>query len=575
MSTVEDFMVSPYSTSQQGYSSPVILDAELGGSLAEDDLDFLNGTLQAPNSPAVLDEDILGMSMNYSASSASLTQKQHDITGHRPSSDLSNPSATSPETASSSQDSSSETSRRKNRKSSSSGSGSTRSERNAPDVLMMDDQDMSDWKADDLMMGGDGPNFAGFGMGDSDITMFGGAAESLKVDPETELSNRVMESHFDFESAASSPIGTGAPGGGKRKHSDARVFPATRPTHLPFNPNAHFGSRSMAIGKRPSQSSRSAASPDSSYSRQSGRDMTPLSAMATSHESSPSAVFNTSVSPTAVVPDFISGAALSQNPGWDVGFGYQVSALPASPPTSEGSPIGQSVSRGVTMSPGGTAPPVSGVPKLILQPTPLKSRVETQIPIKMTLHPMPAGATKLHLPPHTISKPKLLSKPPPSRSADTLELHTTLVCTSAMQAPGALERAFARAAGTLGTIVKKESNRSSSHDSISDEDDPNKPLNGGEVKICNGCILRERKRAARKKMKKVDEEESWARDEAKRVIVFNTQEVKDWQYPPKDLPSEAESENTSTRPPPGAMQVEAPMRIACYCRHQNEKLGFR
>ena len=27
--------------------------------------------------------------------------------------------------------------------------------------------------------------------------------------------------------------------------------------------------------------------------------------------------------------------------------------------------------------------------------------------------------------------------------------------------------------------------------------------------------------------------------------------------------------------PAGAMQVELPMRIACYCRHQNEKLGFQ
>ncbi len=81
--------------------------------------------------------------------------------------------------------------------------------------------------------------------------------------------------------------------------------------------------------------------------------------------------------------------------------------------------------------------------------------------------------------------------------------------------------------------------------------------------ICNGCVLRERKRAARKKVKKPEDERLWQEDEERRVIVFNTSEVKEWQQPsPPDQP-------------PTAFQVDAPMRIACYCRHHNEKAGFQ
>lgn len=224
-------------------------------------------------------------------------------------------------------------------------------------------------------------------------------------------------------------------------------------------------------------------------------------------------------------------------------------------------------------------------PNLTIHPTPLKSRVETQIPIKMTLFPMPPGATKLHLPTHTISKPKLLAKPTPPRSPEMLELHTMLVCTSAMQDAAKKQRAFARAAGFAPEPRKAESRRVSSGDIQSEDDDDNKPLNGGEVNICVGCITRERKRAARKKSSKnPEEEEAWQQDEAKRIIVFNTQEVKEWQKP--STPAEALDPTDPNYPgpisaaemapfPEGAMQVEVPMRIACYCRHQNEKLGFQ
>lgn len=92
------------------------------------------------------------------------------------------------------------------------------------------------------------------------------------------------------------------------------------------------------------------------------------------------------------------------------------------------------------------------------------------------------------------------------------------------------------------------------------------------MKICSGCIQRERKRASRKKQRKPEEDELFQKDEEKRVIVFNTSEIKEWTEPSKNANG---SYGDMASVPPGSMQVELPMRIACYCRHQNEKLGFQ
>lgn len=197
--------------------------------------------------------------------------------------------------------------------------------------------------------------------------------------------------------------------------------------------------------------------------------------------------------------------------------------------------------------------------ELKILPTPLKSRVETQIPIKMTLSPLPPGVTRLHLPAHTISKSKFLARPSPERPLNTLELQVSLVCTSAMLQGGLKKNALERAAivpqGYLPDLY----------------DEKDSPQNGGEVRICTGCIKRERKRAAQKKFKKSEEENIWSQDGERRAIVFNTREAEDWQ-PLSGV------WDTGGRPdpmtPPRAMQLDAPMRIACYCRHHSEKRGF-
>ena len=137
-------------------------------------------------------------------------------------------------------------------------------------------------------------------------------------------------------------------------------------------------------------------------------------------------------------------------------------------------------------------PPAAGLafhPSLYVHPLPSKSRVETQIPVKLTLYPPLYGIARLHLQTYTISKSKLVAKPAPEKSPDMLELHAMLVCTSAMQDMTKRGRAFARAAGFLPT-AKNDARRLSSGDAIASEDDENRPVNGGPVNICMVCIER-------------------------------------------------------------------------------------
>lgn len=271
-----------------------------------------------------------------------------------------------------------------------------------------------------------------------------------------------------------------------------------------------------------------------------------MSTMVTSHDSSPANTFSNSPSP-ATGRDFSSGA----NGMWLGGL-----EVPARPDTMHA--VTQPVpAPRLPLSPPSLA--VNGGYELRILPTPLKSRVETQIPIKMVLSPLPPGVTKLHLPAHTISKPKLLAKPAPGRSPDMLELFVTLVCTSAMDRPGLRQQALERAAVLPQRYLPEP------------DEDKSSVQNGGDVRICKGCVIREQKRAGRKKVKKPDEEALWAKGESYRVIVFNTTEIKEWQ-PLTGLV------DANGRPVPDATgharHIEVPMRIACYCRHHNEKMGF-
>lgn len=232
----------------------------------------------------------------------------------------------------------------------------------------------------------------------------------------------------------------------------------------------------------------------------------------------------------------------------------------------------------------------STTPTLLVHTVTQKSRVETQIPVQLTLSPMPPGVTKLHIPRHTVARPKQVAKTSVEKSSEMLELSVELVCTSAMRDLVKRSQAFARAAYIHENDRKEEKRRlPSGVVPPYASDDPEKPSNGGCVLICNSCKKREERRAARKKPKPntSEEEALWEPHSGKRIIMFNSQEEKEWEYPNathadlkkkdkgssslcEEFTSEANGPTISSK-----ASVSLPMRIGCYCRHQEEKIGFQ
>lgn len=562
----------------EGPISPFIFDSDMGENAHDPDLDFeffdTDLPLEAPPSPGIfLPEDLTTDSSQYPEFGSPKIRKHPNplinTTTFLGSSRnnlpvLSATTVVSP--AASSQGSSSVSSRSKRK---ASGSDSSQSALTPGDTMMADDSDMKDWKVDDMMTGGDVPNYSGFN--GSGLAPFNGTIDPSKMSKHTfDFTDKSMENDFDFESAASSPSPFET---GQSSRVDSPEMPTIRFDKLVKNsPKIKTQFR-----HNKANSQHSMTNSMNGLTTMGSREASPLSAMVTSQESSPSAFFN-SPSPSGGGVEYIQASilsAVSPHTAWPPQFsshnGLPAAQFPAGHPSAQ-LPNPQNIGH----SSAGAPPNSLCKPRLTIHPTPLKSRVETQIPIKVTLFPMPQGITKLHLPKHTISKPKLLSKPPPEQSPDTLELSTMLVCSSAMQNPDKRRKAFARAAkGPPYPNANSRRSESQNSEVTADEDDESKPLNGGEVQICGGCITRERKRAARKKVKKAEDEDAWHKDEHKRVIVFNTHEIKDWQAPSSQPPSEATGDRAEPMVPEGAMQVDAPMRIACYCRHQNEKLGFQ
>ncbi|KAK7921062.1 hypothetical protein PG985_009084 [Apiospora marii] len=433
------------------------------------------------------------------------------------------------------------------RDSSSSGSSRRSADSNSPktshtsgDVMMTEDASFAEWKPFDALANGH----------DTNIDLLSGHSLDQSVDPSTHFDD---SNFFDFASASSSPSAPPTNGNISLSPEDHSVVSAKSPS---LHRKGH--------GKAPSVSFLDLTSPATlTYTQQyaftngkavGSREASP---MFSSHESSPAGMFKDSPSSDINMNVAADGFHFrvppqAQNPGW-----------PAQAPFAarHGAGMQQNVHTGVLAA---SAPGVAynglafeGKATLRIQPTPLKSRVETQIPIKLTFHNLPSTIKRLHLPRHSISKAKLLHKGPVESAPDMLELYTMLVCTSAMQDEKKRSKAFEQAA--------KASRPTSPNPGP--EADEVKPQNGGEVRICHGCITRERKRAGRKKNKKPEEDELWDKYQNYRAIVFNTQEVKEWQV--------ATDTGIGMTPPPGTMQVDAPMRIACYCRHHQEKMGFQ
>lgn len=248
--------------------------------------------------------------------------------------------------------------------------------------------------------------------------------------------------------------------------------------------------------------------------------------------------------------------------------------------------------------------PRSVGPVLFVHDIPPKTRVETQIPITMTLVPMPPGITRLHLPTRTMAKPKLIAKPHPTKSPDMLELDVMPVCASAMKRQDVYLRAFAIARGEDISAYTRHRIQRSSSDGLDTRQHPGgkvDPMEGGAIGICDGCMMRERKRANRRMEKEAtDEDIRWRQGEKERIVVFNENEVVDWKpYGSADLNEPASKrargakgkkkecqpgeEKSTNNPPCGpdiqnpemARQVRLLMRITCYCRHQAEAEGFQ
>ena len=248
-------------------------------------------------------------------------------------------------------------------------------------------------------------------------------------------------------------------------------------------------------------------------------------------------MFNTA-SPTAIfsTPSSDSNEAFAQNwngnmgpnPAWPTDFSSQFAspgglAFTPSPVANGAAPA---MASRATPSRAGRSP-------LHVAPISAKSRVETQINVVMTLERPPPGIEHVHLPLHTIAKSKLLAKEEYDRTT-TLELHTMLVCSSAMHSPVVKEKALARAATQNNDDIQRtaEQHRDSGDEEkndIKNVDEADKPANGGEVRICSNCIQRERKRAGRKKLKKEEEQQHWERYETERVVVFQLERIPTFQ----------------------------------------------
>ncbi|RYP33526.1 hypothetical protein DL766_003446 [Monosporascus sp. MC13-8B] len=417
-----------------------------------------------------------------------------------------------------------------------SSSSSPRSNESSPKTsqtsgdVMMADGHLASWKIEDAAA-----------HSDTNFNMFLDSMDPSSLD---------MSHVFDFESASTSP----SPPANTARSTLASAEFSTSATPGSPRVKRHKGHHKVPTSMKGLKTSGS-------------REASPASNPSLSKESSPAAIFN-SPSPDNNISFFSNLSGLGVSAVWPQ---QHVASLQNGGQASQVRPETTNIP---TQSHGFPSyvpqPSISSrpPPRLFVQPTPLKSRVETQIPIKLTIHHLPPGIKRIHLPTHTISKPKLLSKPAAVRAPDMLELYTMLVCSSAMMDPAKQKRAFARAAAAQHDYrgVKPLEEKP--------EDEDNKPQNGGEVRICSGCITRERKRAGRKKHKKPEEEELWNRYENQRVIVFNTQEVKEWQ---PVTPHMADPTGAGLREsvPEGTMQVDVPMRIACYCRHHGEKMGFQ
>jgi hypothetical protein len=191
-----------------------------------------------------------------------------------------------------------------------------------------------------------------------------------------------------------------------------------------------------------------------------------------------------------------------------------------------------------------------------------KTRAETQMNMNLILDPMPIQFQFIAFPRYCLSKAKQLAGPTEIAANEekgaTLQLDLTLCLATSMDSPEKEQRALRRARGDEPTPRRPISTPVCDVD----KDDGAHPQNGGAIIICDGCKERERKRSERKKKRDPDgpKEDEWNGYYDRRIIFINEPEYKPWQH--------VDSDHLHG---PEAKKVDVQIRIACYCRHQEEK----
>ncbi|KAF2205419.1 hypothetical protein GQ43DRAFT_477388 [Delitschia confertaspora ATCC 74209] len=205
-------------------------------------------------------------------------------------------------------------------------------------------------------------------------------------------------------------------------------------------------------------------------------------------------------------------------------------------------------------------------PQVYLVADKTKTRAETQIKMRLVFDPLSSQFERIRFPKKTLAKAKLFASEQEKAEygkRGTVVMHVLLVLATAVESDKQRDLALKRARGDVPMPRRPSPGETASLD----KDHPAHPLNGGEVVICQGCKEREEKRANRKK--KREDEGEWEKYSDERVILINEKEFKPLKEPEGSLKDHQFSQL--------AKEVEFAMRIACYCRHQEEKTpaGYR
>lgn len=207
--------------------------------------------------------------------------------------------------------------------------------------------------------------------------LFGLDTDFTSFDPkytDIESSNRVMDSAFDFESAASSPMPlkneSSSFSGVSKKQKNSSIAQVN-----------DFGSKPTGMNHNP-------ASP---FYSTSSREASPMTSRLPHHKAQSTSSQWSGRSPSSGLDESFGGISANTLSAHDMALHSNINV---------GQNEGQFGAPEYSLNPfyakSVIRPPTR--PLLHVHPTSLKSRVETQIPIRLTLFPLPGGVKKLRLP---------------------------------------------------------------------------------------------------------------------------------------------------------------------------------